>query len=81
MKRGSKRRYEDLDDSYDQKPVEIVGLKINDLYGEVMGPHYRLVSKFITTRIGVNGEGKSRSLFHQLPLGSDFSHPITMVRY
>ena len=80
MRSGSKRRFADLNESYEHRSVEIFGLSVNNIHGEVLGPHYRLPSKIISTVIGISGEGgKSRSIFHQLPLASELNHPITMV--
>ena len=79
MKSGTKRRFADLNESYEHRTIEIVGLSMNNLHGEVMGPHFQLPSKLISTLIGISGGEKSRSIFHQLPLASELNHPITMV--
>ena len=80
-KQGTKRRYVDLDEHYEYQPVEIIGLSPENINGEIIGQPMRLVSKYVTTRIGLSYESASRSVFSPLPFAGDLSNPMTLVSY
>ena len=78
--KGLKRkRYEELDDGYDEEPVHIVGLSMFNVMGKLMSRPMRIPSMFITTKCGIDYEKSSINMYLQLPLYGDLKYPLTMV--
>ena len=80
IKQGTKRkRYIETDDDYEAEPVQVVGLSMRNVTGEILNKPLRLMSKFITTQCGVEYESNSRSVYYQLALYGDMKDPISFV--
>ena len=79
MKGLKRKRYEELDDGYDEEPVHIVGLSMFNVVGRLMSRPMRLPSMFITTKCGIDYESSSISMYRQLPLYGDIKSPLTTV--
>ena len=79
MQCGSKRRFVELDNGYDTQPVQVVGLSNRNLTGEIISRPTILISKFLTTRVGMEYNETSRTVYEKLPLHGDLQNPVTFV--
>ena len=68
-----------MDDYYEEKPAQVVGLAFHNYGGEIMNQPNRLLGKLITTRCGMDDEHPAKSIYYHLPLYSDLQHPLTIV--
>ena len=69
----------EMEDETTVGSMAIVGLGTSNIFGIMLEKPLRLISKFITSKCGLDYNRSSKSVFCQLAMHGDFQNPLTFV--